>query len=226
MADAKIAPPVLVSKFVEADSKPDGDLAKPMWSDDDRASFDQAAFSDEHYPEFKTSIASRWTAEFLYLAFWCPYRTLTVYEGEDIAIKRTRLWERDVVEAFIHTDSQSLAHYYEFEVAPNNQWLDVEIDLARKPFNNEQWNSGFEHATRVDAVKRVWTVEMRIPVCSMGVASLRRGMEWKANFFRSDGAGEDSARRMMSWGRLPIRVPGGTYHQPDSFGFLRFGGPL
>ena len=215
---------VIVSERVDADSKPDGNLGKPMWSRAKPVWFDQAAFSESRYRDLKTKVASCWTAHFLYLAFWCPYEELTVYKGEDETIERWRLWERDVVEAFINPNPQSPSHYYEFEIAPTNQWLDLKIDLTRTPLNDASWNSGFEHATRVDALERVWTAEMRIPVRSMGIEAIRRDMEWKINFYRCDGPGDDSARRLLSWGRLPVRGPGGTFHQPASFGMLRFGG--
>jgi hypothetical protein len=223
VADLKTPPSMIVSNHSNGDSKPDGNLKKAMWSAAKPVWFDQAAFSDARYREFKTKVASCWSAQFLYLAFWCPYETLTVYQGEGTEAERDRLWERDVVEAFIGPDPQTPSHYYEFEIAPNNQWLDTEIDLTRKPINDAGWNSGFEHAIRFDGEKRVWTAEMRIPVRSMGIEAIHEGMEWKINFYRCDGPGDDLTRRMMSWGRLPVRVPGGTYHQPGSFGTLHFG---
>ena len=224
MADRNTAPPVIESKFIDNDSTPDGDLGKRMWSAQQPVWFDQAAFSDARYPDFKTRVASCWSAHFLYLAFWCPFQTLTVYKGEDATVERDRLWERDVVEAFIAPDLEKPSHYYEFEIAPNNQWMDIDIDLNRRPLNDPHWSSGFEHATRVDAVKRVWTAEMRIPIHSMGVEAIRSGVDWRVNFYRCDGPGDDTVRRMMSWGRLPVRVSGGTFHQPASFGILRFVG--
>ncbi|MGC2160311.1 MAG: carbohydrate-binding family 9-like protein [Silvibacterium sp.] len=224
MVGPKTAPLVIVSERIDNDSKPDGDLGKKMWFRAKPVWFDQAAFSESRYRDLKTKVASCWTTQFLYLAFWCPYETLTVYQGEDATIERDRLWERDVVEAFINPDPQSPSHYYEFEIAPTNQWLDLDIDLARTPFNDAGWNSGFEHATRVDVLKRVWTAEMRIPVRSMGLEAIFPDVDWRINFYRCDGPGDDSARRMLSWGRLPVRVSGGTFHQPASFGVLHFDG--
>jgi len=224
MAGSTASPLVIVSQCADGDSKPDGDLGKRMWSAAKPVWFDQAAFSESRYRDLKTKVASCWTTQFLHLAFWCPYKTLTVYQGEDATVERDRLWERDVVEAFINPNPQSPSHYYEFEIAPNGQWLDLEIDLARRPFNDAGWDSGFEHATRVEAQKRIWMAEMRIPVRSMGIEAIRRNMDWRINFYRCDGPGDDDARRMLSWGRLPVRATGRTFHQPASFGILHFGG--
>lgn len=224
LADSKIAPLIIVSGFISEDCKPDGNLGKRMWSTAKPIWFDQAAFSEFRYRNLKTKVASCWSAQFLYLAFSCPYETLTVYQRADVTIERDRLWERDVVEAFVNPEPQSPSHYYEFEVAPNNQWLDLAIDLARTPFNDARWSSGFEHATRIDVVKRAWTAEMRIPVRSMGLDAIQQDVDWRINFYRCDGPGDDSTRRMLSWGRLPVRVPRGTFHQPASFGILHFSG--
>jgi hypothetical protein len=222
MADLNATPLTIVSTHVDADCKPDGDLEKGMWRTAESVSFDQAAFSDVHYPDFKTRVASCWTVKFLYLAFWCPFQSLTIYEGEDTAAERDRLWERDVVEVFIGTDAKQPRRYYEFQVAPNNQWMDIDIDLARTPFNDKGWSSGFEHATRINEANHIWTAEMRIPAEAIG--SIHAGFDWRVNFYRCDGPGDDTVRRMMSWGRLPVRIPRGTFHQPDSFGILRFAG--
>jgi hypothetical protein len=143
-----------------------------------------------------------------------------VFEGEDPHAERWELWDRDVVEAFIAPDPARSSHYFEFEVAPNNQWVDLEIDLSRQPFNSAQWNSGFEHATRVDAVRHLWTSEWRIPVASLSRSGITPEDIWRVNFYRSDGAAPH--RRAMSWGALPRKLPSNSFHQPESFGVLRF----
>ncbi|HTF62373.1 MAG TPA: carbohydrate-binding family 9-like protein, partial [Edaphobacter sp.] len=216
---------VIVSESSDVDVVPDGNLGKKMWSTAKRIRFDQAAFSRRTYPKEETVVASRWTTKYLYLAFWCHYQSLNTYEGEDAGAERWQLWERDVVEAFINPQPERPSHYYEFEVAPNNQWLDLDIDLKRLPFNDPKWNSGFEHATRIDSVRHLWTVEMRIPVVSMTNEGVRPNAEWRINFYRCDGPGAGRSRRMLSWGPLPLNLPRNSFHQPASFGVLRFSIP-
>ena len=82
VADLKTPPSMIVSNHSNGDSKPDGNLKKAMWSAAKPVWFDQAAFSDARYREFKTKVASCWSAQFLYLAFWCPYETLTCIKGK------------------------------------------------------------------------------------------------------------------------------------------------
>jgi hypothetical protein len=215
--------PVVVSKFSSRDIRPDGELDKPFWSAAPRVSFDQAAFTRTPYPQAETHVASRWTRNYLYLAFWCHYQSLNMFDGEDPHAERWGLWDKDVVEAFIGPDPGRPSHYFEFEVAPNNQWIDLEIDLTKRPFNNAQWNSGFEHATRIDAARHVWTSEWRIPVASLTRSGITPGEPWRINFYRSDGAAPH--RRDMSWGALPRQLPQNSFHQPESFGILRFANP-
>lgn len=214
--------PVIVSDLSDVDVEPDGDLAKPLWSAAKRIRFDQSGFDRTRYPEAATFVASRWTPRYLYLAFWCDYQTLNTYQGEDPGPERWQLWEKDVVESFINPQPDRPSHYYEFEVAPNNQWLDLEIDLTRRPFGDPHWNSGFQHATRVDAARHVWTAEIRIPLAAMTHAALRPESEWRINFYRCDGPGTGKTRRALSWGALPEDLPENSFHQPASFGVLRF----
>lgn len=223
-ASAKHILSVIDSQFSDVDVVPDGDLGKKFWSSAKRVRFDEGAFTRKKYPKAETLVASRWTPNYLYLAFWCHYQTLNTYQGENPASERWGLWEKDVVEAFINPQPENPSHYYEFEIAPTNQWIDLEIDLDRNPFNDPKWNSGFEHATRIDPVHHVWTAEMRIPVRSMKVERIHANAEWKLNFYRNDGPESGSARRKLSWGAVPKKAAI-LFHQPASFGTIRFVDP-
>jgi alpha-galactosidase len=205
------------SRFSSADFLPDGNLDKPVWQAAEKQSFDHGSDGQRYFPQSETTIATFWTATHVYFAFWNKYTTLNIYEGEDPAKERWELWNRDVAEVFINPRPQDVNHYYEFEVAPNNQWIDLEINLDKDPPHDPSWNSHFEHAVRVDAKNRVWTVEMRIPVAPMNVTSMTPG-EWRINFYRADGPGDDQHRRFLSWSP----VGKGTFHVPTRFGLIEF----
>src|SRR5467141_3798005 len=134
---------------------PDGDLSKPSWKHAKSVEFDYDASGKSHYPEVSTRVASVWTATHIYFSFWCRYDSLNVYEGEDPTVERWQLLDRDVAEVFLNPQPERVNHYYEFEVAPNNQWIDLEIDKNKNPFTNAAWNSAFEHATGIDAKNQV-----------------------------------------------------------------------
>jgi len=211
----------ITSKFIASDFTPDGDLGKSVWLGAPREKYDLEVRAEKHYRDSETQIASLWTPDYLYLGYRCRYRVLNDYEGEDITKERFGLWIRDTAEAFINPEPERINHYYEFEVAPNNQWVDLEIDVTKKYMGNVHWDSNFEHAVKVDAKRHVWTAEMKIPVKSMGAQPLQAGTTWRLNFYRLDGPGDDSKRRFLSWSPLP---PGEnrSFHQPASFGIIKF----
>lgn len=207
------------SRFSREDFAPDGNLQKAAWRKAAWVRFDHDLSGRPRFTQAATRAASCWSARQVYFAFHCRYSRLNLYRGEDPARERWELWKRDVVEVFLNPQPARMRHYYEFEVAPNNLWIDLEIDQDKTPFHDASWNSGFEHATRVDRSKRVWTCELRIPLAALGVRSLRAGTEWRVNFLRADGKGSDAQRRLLAWS--PIRA-GRSFHVPASFGILRF----
>ncbi|MGI8436132.1 MAG: carbohydrate-binding family 9-like protein [Chthoniobacterales bacterium] len=209
----------MTAKFAGQDFVLDGSLGKSLWQTAPRISFDHDVYAAAAYPESATEAAALWTESSVYFAFRCRYSKLHTYEGEDPAKERWQLWERDVVEVFINPRPDVMSHYYEFEVSPNNQWIDLKIDKTKDPFYDAGWDSGFAHATLINTECHVWNCEMRLPIASMGVGEIVPGDEWRVNFYRADGSGDDSPRRLTSW----CSVPGGdTFHSPARFGLIRF----
>ena len=210
----------ITSTFLAADFTPDGNLAKKAWKNASHVMIDHDRFGHIRLPDYAVQVASLWTPAYLYLAYRCRYGTLNTYPGDSIK-EHPGICDRDVVEAFIDPQPAGFTHYYEYEVAPNNQWWDLEINLANKPTYDGSWDSHFEHATKIDADHKTWVVEMRIPVASMKVDAIHPGDEWRLNLYRCDGPGDDTQRRFMSWSPLP---PGnnGSFHQPASFGIIKF----
>jgi len=208
----------LEAKRFSLDFLPDGDSSKPSWKHTTSVEFDTGASGSPHYPEISTRVASVWTETYVYFFFWCRYDSINVFQGEDPKVERWQLWDRDVAEVFLNPQPERVNHYYEFEVAPNNQWIDLEIDKNKNPFNDASWNSRFEHATRIDAKNHVWTAEMRIPISSMNVSAIHPGDQWRVNFFRAAGEGGDDRRKFLAWSIIP---EGKTFHVPTRFGLLR-----
>jgi len=206
------------TRHSSSDFAPNGDLAKTPWKGAKWAKFDNDASGKFHYPEAETRVASLWTETHIYFAFSSRYDALNIYEGEDPKAERWQLWDRDVVEVFLNPQPERVNHYFEFEVAPNNQWIDLEIDKTKDPFNDASWNSGFEHATRIDSEHHIWTAEMRIPLAAMNVKDPRPGAQWRVNFFRAAGKGGDDQRKFLAWSIIP---EGKTFHVPTRFGILK-----
>lgn len=207
------------SRFSAEIVVPDGDLTKTMWQRARWHNFNGHVYTGLPYEGAETEVATVWTAGHIYFGFRCEYTILNLYEGEDPTKERWELWERDVVEVFLNPEPERVTHYYEFEVAPNNQWIDLEIDKTKNPFYDPEWTSGFQHATRVNSRDHYWTCEMCVPLNPMGASKILVGDEWRVNFFRADGFGDNSRRRLLAWSQIP---GGDTFHTPKRFGLLRF----
>jgi len=213
----------VIAKLSPVDFLPDGDLTKKVWKKAERIRFDHDWAGQKHFPEAETQVSCLWTPTSLYFAYRCEYTTLNIYEGEDPGKEKWELWNRDVVEVFVNPHPEHLNHYYEFEVAPNNQWIDLEIKLDEKSDDaryDARWDSHFEHATHLDTKNHLWTCEIRIPVAPMNVSEVSPNTEWRINFYRADGPGDDTVRRFLAWS--PTLGEKADFHVPTRFGVIRF----
>jgi hypothetical protein len=209
----------ITSKFSPTDFVPDGNLEKDVWKTADWVRVDHDMSGKKPYPQSATEIATVWTPRYVYFAYRCKYTELNIYKDANPAVEKWGLWDRDVVEVFINPQPERVNHYYEFEVSPNNLWIDLEINKDQSPFNDANWDSNSDHATHIDPEKRIWTAEIRIPVAPMGAKEIFPGSEWRINLFRCDGPGQDHQRRFMSWSTIP---EGGSFHVPTRFGIIQF----
>lgn len=209
----------IISNFSPEGFALDGDLQKEVWKRAHWVRFDHHMSGQKRYPQSETEVATAWTPHNVYFAYRCKFVELNVYKDADPAVKTWDLWNRDVVEVFLNPQPERVNHYYEFEVSPNNLWIDLEIDIDKTPFNDAGWESHFDHATRIDHGLRIWTCEMRIPITPMRAKEISAGTEWRLNLFRADGPGDDSQRRFLSWSTIPT---GASFHNPTRFGIIQF----
>ena len=160
-----------------------------------------------------SEIRSRWTTENLYLLFSCPYEELNLKPNPVVTAETQKLWGWDVAEAFLGSDPEHIERYREFQVSPQAEWVDLEIDRAHaKPDGGAGWNSGFTVKARIDATRKIWYGEMRIPLAAFTPAA---GKELRAGFFRLQGTGP--GKRYIAWQPTGER----NFHVPQAFGVLR-----
>lgn len=170
----------------------------------------------EPVPNHRTEIRSRWTEQNLYLLFICHYEELYLKADPSTTAETNKLWEWDVAEAFIGTDFQNIKRYTEFQVSPQGEWVDLEIDRGVNPANhNADWNSGYEVKARVDAGKKIWYGEMRIPMSKIDSRKAAAGNLMRINFYRLQGPPPN--RKHLAW--QPTNSA--TYHMPEAFGTLK-----
>ena len=164
---------------------------------------------------YRTEVRSRWTNENLYLLFVCPYEELNLKPSPDTVKETNELWNWDVAELFIGSNFQEIRRYKEFEVSPQGEWIDLDINLAL-PHHEAgwTWNSGFEVAARIDREARVWYGSMRIPFKSIDERTPAAGNVFRANLFRSQGP--PGHQQAIAW-KAPMT---NTFHTPERFGKL------
>jgi Carbohydrate family 9 binding domain-like len=180
----------------------------PIYADRDK--------NGQALPGYRTAIRSRWTAKNLYFLFSCPYEELFLRPSPSTTTETNKLWNWDVAEVFIGSDFKNIRRYKEFELSPQGEWLDLDIDLAKT--HHEEgwtWNSGFQVAARIDEQKKIWYGAMKIPWAALIDAPPSAGKTLRVNFFRSQGP--LSTRKEIAW--QPTMSE--TFHVPERFGLLR-----
>lgn len=189
--------------------------ATPFWQGAQPIYADKGRYG-ETQPRYRTEIRSRWTSEYLYFLFVCPYEKLNLKPSPSTATETYELWNWDVAEAFIGSNFQNIRRYKEFEISPQGEWIDLDIDLV-KPHHEDgwTWNSGFTVAARIDRAKKVWYGAMRIPFSALDSRTPAAGNTFRINLFRSQGPPPN--RVDVLWQPTMSQ----TFHVPEKFGLLR-----
>jgi hypothetical protein len=167
-------------------------------------------------PQFATEVRSRWTAGNLYFLFICPYDELYLKPNPTTLSETNELWKWDVAEVFLGSDFKNIKKYKEFEISPQGEWIDLDIDL-NKPHHEDGWvwNSAFQVAARIDRAKKIWYGTMRIPFAALATVVPSPGLEFRMNLFR--GQGPPSNWKSVTW-QPPMTD---TFHTPERFGVLK-----
>jgi hypothetical protein len=164
----------------------------------------------------RAEVRSRWTPQYLYFLFTCPYEKLHLKPSPRADVETNQLWNWDVAEVFIGWDMQHPRRYREFEMSPQGEWVDLAIDLENKPeVYDIKWNSGFEVSARIDEQGKRWYGAMRIPWSSIDERRPAAGNTLRMNLFRAQGPTEE--RKYMAW-QAPMRL---SFHTPEKFGTLK-----
>jgi len=166
-------------------------------------------------PRYRTRVRSRWTTKYLYLLFECPYEELYLKPSPNATAETFELWNWDVAELFIGSDFKNIRRYKEFEVSPQREWIDLDINLDLPDHTvGWTWNSGFEKDARIDAGAKIWYAAMRIPFAALDSRQPEAGMAFRVNLFRSQGP--PKRRHSIAW-QPPMAE---TFHVPEKFGLL------
>lgn len=193
------------------------ELDSPVWKKADEVLVD-AYWSGERAPQtrrFKSRLL--WSTTALYVRFDAEqHEPLIVSDRPDLSMKAVGLWDRDVVEIFIAPDSKQPNKYFEFEVAPTGEWVDLGIEVTpEKRITDRAYVSRMESSARVD--KDRVTIAMKIRFKALG-RTPEAGDVWLGNLFRCVGSGP--TRGYLAW--RPTNTPQPSFHIPSAFGEFHF----
>lgn len=208
------AEPTLVSRYSGKDLPLTADAAAAHWKDITPVVI-ESDYNGKATPGHRMDVRSRWTNEHLYLLFVNQYQELTLKPDPVTNADTPRLWNWDVSEAFIGSDFANIKRYKEFQVSPQGEWIDLDIDRGdSKNQVGADWNSGYQVKARVDADKKIWYGEMKIPFSAIDSRKPVAGNKLRIGLFRMEGAQPN--RILMSW----QVTDGKTFHMPEKFGTL------
>ncbi len=168
-------------------------------------------------PGHKTEIRARFTDRHLYVLMICPYQELYLISTPETVRETNKLWEHDAAEIFIGADFENIHQYREYQVSPQGEWVDLDIDTKKPlPEGGWMWNSGMKVKARIDAATKIWYGEFQIPLESITAKKMKPGMAMRGNFYRFQGP--PPQRKAVAW--VPTGRP--SNHTPEAFGRIEF----
>jgi hypothetical protein len=204
-----------IATYIDRESPPDTNPRSGFWSGASRV-IAEGDFYGLPIPGHRTEILLQWTRQNFYLLFMCPYRELNLKPTPNLNAETYELWNWDVAEVFIGDDFKNIRRYKEFEVSPQGEWVDLDVNLDNPPHEvGWVWQSGCEVAGRIAADEKIWYGFMRIPWQAIDSRPAAVGNELRINFFRCQGADPD--RKYVTW--RPVNRA--SFHTPESFGILK-----
>jgi len=175
-------------------------------------------WSGENAPperHFDTQIL--WSEAAIYIRFQANQNEpLIVSEKPNLTTKTHGLWGRDVCEIFLAPNREEFRRYFEFEIAPNGEWIDLGIhQMLDRRETDWEYSSGMQSKSVIEkdkilmAVKITWKAFGKIP---------KAGETWRGNLFRCVGAGK--TRGYLAWSPTFTDEP--SFHVPEKFGEFEF----
>jgi len=158
-----------------------------------------------------------WSDEALHVRFVAnQFEPLIVSAAPKTDRKTLGLWDRDVCEIFVAPDPETPQRYYEFEVAPTGEWVDLGIVVTPQGRVTD-WDYRSEMKVAASVSDKEVKIGMSIPWSAV-ILKPRRGDRWLINLFRC--VGPEAPDRYLAW--RPTHAPEPAFHVPEAFGELRF----
>ena len=128
--------PTIESTRAKDDVRLTLDPAADFWKKAHPVFIDKDRFGNPVHA-YRSEVRTRWTKDNLYFLFICPYKELSLKPNPNTHDETNELWNWEVAEAFIGSDFSDIQRYKEFEVSPQGEWVDLDIDL--KQASSRRW---------------------------------------------------------------------------------------
>jgi len=158
-----------------------------------------------------------WSDSAFYVRFEAnQIEPLVVSKTPNLKSKTEGLWDRDVCEIFVAPNPKESNKYFEFEIAPNGEWIDLKIHrMSDERKADLNYQSGMESAAKIEIGKVL--MAMKIEWKAFGKTPKVKDI-WKGNLFRCVGSGE--TRGYLAWSPTKTETP--NFHVPEAFGEFEF----
>ena len=175
-------------------------------------------WSGENAPkgrQFKAKLL--WSKVALYVRFEANQaEPIVMSETPNVQTKTKGLWDRDVCEIFLAPNKAEFRKYFEFEIAPNGEWIDLGIhQLPEKRETDWEYNSGMKSATRIEKDKVVMAIKVEWKAFGK---TPKAGDIWLGNILRAMGS--EPNRGYLAWSPTETKQP--NFHVPEKFGEFEF----
>ncbi|HEY0428930.1 MAG TPA: carbohydrate-binding family 9-like protein [Pyrinomonadaceae bacterium] len=194
-----------------------GEFENDAWQTAEEISIEKY-WSGENAPAGRHAKARLlWSETALYIRFEANQtEPLIISDAPNLETKIHGLWDRDVCEIFVAPDNRETQKYFEFEIAPSGEWIDLAIHkLPDKRETDYDYDSKMETAARIEkdkilmAIKINWKAFGKTP---------QTNDVWLGNLFRCVGEGE--TRGYLAW--RPTKTEKPNFHVTEAFGEFQF----
>lgn len=158
-----------------------------------------------------------WSDTSLYVRFVANQKEpLVINKNPNLKIKTNKLWERDVCEIFLAPKKDAFRKYFEFEVAPTGEWIDLGIhQKIDERITNWNYDSGMKTAAVIEKGKVI--MAFKVEWNSFGFTP-KIGDIWLGNILRI--VGKEPNRGYLAWSPTLTEKP--NFHVPEKFGEFEF----
>lgn len=164
----------------------------------------------------QTTAQLLWSDKYLYVKFTSSLLKADT-TNTNLSVKTPKLWEKDVAEIFIVPNLKHLDIYYEFEISPSGEWLDLRIKHVNgKRMTDWEYQSDVKAFSNVE--DGIATMILAIPWQGLESSKPKVNDNYKANLFSIGSLANQ--RLFMCYN--PTLTASPDFHVPSRFVDLVF----